>query len=58
MWRPLEIFLYDWWPLRQDWLRLGQLARMHVRIILPTASAASPGAEGVPTPSSGPAQKV
>ena len=36
MWRPLEVFLYDWWPLRQEWLGLQRLARMRVRIVLPT----------------------
>ncbi|MEO7414810.1 MAG: hypothetical protein ABIZ81_15805 [Opitutaceae bacterium] len=35
MWRPLEIYLDDWWPLRDE-LRLAErLARMHVRLILP-----------------------
>jgi hypothetical protein len=30
MWRPLEIFLYDWWPVRGD-LRLAErLTRMRV----------------------------
>jgi hypothetical protein len=32
MWRPLEIFLYDWWPVRRE-ARLSQkLAMMPVRI--------------------------
>ncbi len=22
MWRPLEIYLYDWWPMRAEWLIL------------------------------------
>lgn len=35
MWRPLEIYLYDWWPLRQEWLRLQRLAHMRVRLIHP-----------------------
>lgn len=35
MWRPLEIYLYDWWPLRQEWHRLRKLAKMHVRLVLP-----------------------
>jgi hypothetical protein len=34
MWRPLEIYLYDWWPLRQDWIRLRRLARMRVRFVV------------------------
>lgn len=35
MWRPLELFLYDWWPLRQEWTGLQRLARMRVRVITP-----------------------
>lgn len=32
MWRPLEVFLYDWWPIRAD-VRLGdRLSAMPVRI--------------------------
>jgi hypothetical protein len=37
MWRPLEIFLYDWWPLRSDQRLMERLARMKVRLILPAA---------------------
>jgi hypothetical protein len=36
MWRPLEIFLYDWWPVRSDQQLLERLARMRVRLELPT----------------------
>ena len=33
MWRPLEIFLYDWWPIRAE-ARLGdRLSEMPVRIV-------------------------
>jgi hypothetical protein len=35
MWRPLEIYLYDWWPLRDELRLLERLARMRVRLILP-----------------------
>jgi hypothetical protein len=35
MWRPLEIYLYDWWPLRNEQRTLERLARMQVRLILP-----------------------
>ena len=42
MWRPLEIYLYDWWPLFEDRRQLERLARMHVRILL-AEPAASPG---------------
>ena len=37
MWRPLEIYLYDWWPLRDDWRLLERLARMKVTLVLPAA---------------------
>lgn len=32
MWRPLEIFLYDWWPIREEALLSDRLAVMPVRI--------------------------
>ena len=32
MWRPLEIFLYDWWPIRAEGRLFDRLAAMHVRI--------------------------
>jgi hypothetical protein len=32
MWRPLEIFLYDWWPIRNEAKNLDRLAAMPVRI--------------------------
>lgn len=35
MWRPLEIYLYDWWPVRADLRLLERLARMRVRLLLP-----------------------
>lgn len=35
MWRPLEIFLYDWWPIRSDQRLLERLARMKVSLNLP-----------------------
>ncbi|MDI1319104.1 MAG: hypothetical protein PSW75_02780 [bacterium] len=37
MWRPLEVFLYDWWPIRSDQRLMERLARMKVRLILPAA---------------------
>ncbi len=33
MWRPLEIYLYDWWPLRDEYRMLACLSRMRVRIV-------------------------
>jgi hypothetical protein len=32
MWRPLEIFLYDWWPIRNEAKNFDRLAVMPVRI--------------------------
>jgi hypothetical protein len=32
MWRPLEVFLYDWWPIRAEIRRFEQLATMPVRL--------------------------
>jgi hypothetical protein len=32
MWRPLEVFLYDWWPLRNEAWLSDRLAEMPVRI--------------------------
>jgi len=32
MWRPMEIFLYDWWPIRAEGRLFGRLAAMPVRI--------------------------
>ena len=37
MWRPLEIYLYDWWPLRDERRILQKLARMSVRLVMPNA---------------------
>jgi hypothetical protein len=39
MWRPLEICLYDWWPLWDDLRILSRLARMKVRLDLPADAA-------------------
>lgn len=33
MWRPIEIFLYDWWPIRADARLFDRLAAMPVRIV-------------------------
>ena len=32
MWRPLEVFLYDWWPIRAEARLLQRLSTMPVRI--------------------------
>lgn len=40
MWKPLEIYLYDWWPLRKEWLDLRRLAQIRVRLMAPHAKPA------------------
>lgn len=32
LWRPVEMFLYDWWPLRQQQRRFDAMARMPVEL--------------------------
>jgi hypothetical protein len=32
MWRPLEIFLYDWWPIRAEARLFDRLSTMSVRV--------------------------
>jgi hypothetical protein len=33
MWRPLEIFLYDWWPVRAEARLYDRLGAMPVRVV-------------------------
>lgn len=33
LWRPLEIFLYDWWPIRSEARLLDCLSEMDVRLL-------------------------
>ena len=39
MWRPLEVFLYDWWPIRNEARLSDRLAAMPVRITYMNATA-------------------
>ena len=32
MWRPLEIFLYEWWPIRAEAQLFDRLSAMTVRV--------------------------
>jgi hypothetical protein len=32
MWKPMQIYLYDWWPLRRRGLIYRKLSRMHVEV--------------------------
>jgi hypothetical protein len=38
MWRPLEIFLYDWWPIRAERRLFDRLSAMPVQITFKTGS--------------------
>ncbi len=33
MWRPMEIFLYDWWPIRDQRRMFERLERMTVQVV-------------------------
>jgi hypothetical protein len=33
MWRPLELFLYDWWPIRAEARLFDRLSAMTVRVV-------------------------
>jgi hypothetical protein len=33
MWRPMQMYLYDWWPLRRKRKRFRQLAEMPVEVV-------------------------
>jgi len=41
MWRPLEIFLYDWWPIRAEARLFDRLATMPVRLAYGAGTPAS-----------------
>ena len=33
MWRPLEVFLYEWWPIRAEARLYTRLSEMPVRVV-------------------------
>lgn len=33
LWRPMEIFLYDWWPIREETRLYERLSRMDVQLV-------------------------
>lgn len=43
MWRPLETFLYDWWPVRSEAVLFDRLSAMPVRITAAQARDSKPG---------------
>jgi len=45
LWRPLEIFLYDWWPIRAEARLFDRLSLMQVRMVN-AATAADAGVDG------------
>ena len=42
MWRPVDIFLYDWWPLLRRRRIYQSLGRAHVGVAVAVAAAAKP----------------
>jgi hypothetical protein len=46
LWRPLEIFLYDWWPIRAEARLFDRLGAIDVQAVqvAPAAGDAAPGA--------------
>jgi len=38
LWRPLEIFLYDWWPIRAQAKLFDRLSEMDVRVLAAPAA--------------------
>ena len=33
LWRPMEIFLYDWWPIRAEARLFERLSKLDVRVV-------------------------
>jgi hypothetical protein len=46
MWRPFEIFLYDWWPILRRRRQYERLARMPVQVETPDQDAPPAGQHG------------
>jgi hypothetical protein len=46
MWRPLEIFLYDWWPIRTEARLFDRLSAMPVRVATGRPATSRPRATG------------
>jgi hypothetical protein len=46
MWRPMEIFLYDWWPITARIRLLERLATMQVHIAPRQPAVAAAGSSG------------
>jgi hypothetical protein len=50
MWKPLEILLYDWWPIRAERRLFDRLAGMKVRILYTNHGPADSGHRDWPAP--------
>jgi hypothetical protein len=50
MWRPIQIFLYDWWPILGERRTFGRLSRMPVQIISPGSTPAPSKSPGITAP--------
>jgi hypothetical protein len=48
MWRPMEIYLYDWWPVKRRGVLLEQLSRIQIEVREPKPSRASAGSPALP----------
>jgi len=48
MWRPLELLLYDWWPLLQKLRLYARMGRMPVELRIGAAAALTPRAAAAP----------
>jgi hypothetical protein len=47
LWRPLEIFLYDWWPIRDEARLYDRLGRMPIDVVHEPAPASDGGNTGL-----------
>ena len=56
MWRPMEVFLYDWWPIRAEARLYDRLSAMPVRIAY--ADATKPDAWRTDWPAVAPSEKT
>ncbi len=46
MWRPMEIYLYEWWPIRRKMKLYEKLARMEVEVLPDARTGALTGIHG------------
>jgi hypothetical protein len=42
MWRPMEIYLYEWWPLRRRGRLYEKLSRMEIEVVKDVSSTSNP----------------